>query len=363
MIFLLIICCFGVNAECNHNFDRATDESNVFSVSESTHSYYCLNGCGNYGTSDGGINTEESCSYILVSEKESNCISTGKNIFMCSVCYRHKEVITPVSGHKYRKIRRLPTCTQAGYDLVYCTVCNKSSREKFTEPLKHLSDGGVIEIQPTYNGEGVIRYSCRVCNCIIDRKSVSKLFKLSENHTSAVSGFKVKDFGSSYIKLSWNQYADSVSYRVFYSTDKKEWKSITTEKTYLKINKLKPSKKYYFKVIAVGVNWQGQEGKILTAYTKPEKTVFTKVKSNKKSCASLEWKKLKNISGYEISYSQYSFSENKRIKTVNISKETELTLKKLKSRKKYFFRVRAYKKFGSTKLYSAYSKVKTLKIK
>ena len=41
----------------------------------------------------------------------------------------------------------------------------------------------------------------------------------------------------------------------------------------------------------------------------------------------------------------------------------KLTIKKLKAKKKYYVRIRTYKKVGSGKLYSTWSKVKTAKIK
>ncbi len=365
MTFILVVLVFEVNAECNHNFEKADDESNVFVVSELSHAYYCLNGCENYGTPDGGINSEEKCVLNTVSVKEPTCISTGKNIYMCTVCYRHKEIITSVTEHRYKRVRKLPTCTQTGYDLVYCTVCDISYRENFTESLKHIPDGGVIEIEPTYNRVGVLRFSCRVCNCLIERKSIPELIKVQEpgKNIKKVSGVKVKEFGSSFVKLRWNKSSDAVSYKVLYSTDKKKWKTLSTEKTYVSVKKLKCASRYYFKVVAVGTSGQSEPSKTVSAHTKPVRSVILEIGSPKKSRAALEWKKLNNVSGYEVSYSRYSFGKNKGIRTVDVPEDTELKLNKLKSGKKYFFRVRAYKKFGSQKVYGAYSKVKTLKIR
>ena len=45
------------------------------------------------------------------------------------------------------------------------------------------------------------------------------------------------------------------------------------------------------------------------------------------------------------------------------SSKTTVTVKKLKSGKKYSFRVRAYKKVGGKTYYGAWSKTKSVKVK
>ena len=91
--------------------------------------------------------------------------------------------------------------------------------------------------------------------------------------------------------------------------------------------------------------------------------VLTKVKSAKKSIAALKWKKQNGVSGYELSYTADSFKKKKTVKTVSVKKGTSKTLRKLKSGKRYYFRVRAYKKSGSLKIFGAYSKTKSIRIK
>ena len=55
------------------------------------------------------------------------------------------------------------------------------------------------------------------------------------------------------------------------------------------------------------------------------------------------------------------FGKYKKIKTISKAKTTKLTVKKLKAKKTYYFKVRAYKKNGKQKLFGTYSKV--LKVK
>ena len=63
---------------------------------------------------------------------------------------------------------------------------------------------------------------------------------------------------------------------------------------------------------------------------------------------------------------RYSTSSKfKGAKTVTISKNktTNKTISKLKAKKKYYVRIRTYKKIGSTKYYSSWSKAKTVTTK
>ena len=77
----------------------------------------------------------------------------------------------------------------------------------------------------------------------------------------------------------------------------------------------------------------------------------------------VSFKKVKNISGYQL---QYSTSKSfKTIKTVSVSnpKTVKKKIKNLKAKKKYYIRIRAYKKVGKKTYYSSWSKAKSVKTK
>lgn len=57
------------------------------------------------------------------------------------------------------------------------------------------------------------------------------------------------------------------------------------------------------------------------------------------------------------------FKKNNKSVTVTKQKTTKATVKKLKSKKKYYVRVRTYKKVNGKKIYSSWSKVKSVKTK
>ncbi len=87
-----------------------------------------------------------------------------------------------------------------------------------------------------------------------------------------------------------------------------------------------------------------------------------KAKTAKKSI-NLSWKKVSGASGYQIQYSQKKNMKGAKKKTVNGSKKTKATIKKLKSKKTYYVRIRAYKKVNGKTQYSKWSSKKTVKTK
>lgn len=98
---------------------------------------------------------------------------------------------------------------------------------------------------------------------------------------------------------------------------------------------------------------------------KRARSKVSKVSAFKKTSRSLKvtWKKVTGITGYQLQYS--ASSKFKKAKTITIKgyKKTSRTIKKLKSRKKYYFRVRTYTVINSTKYYSKWSKTKSQKTK
>ncbi|MBQ8076859.1 MAG: fibronectin type III domain-containing protein [Eubacterium sp.] len=120
--------------------------------------------------------------------------------------------------------------------------------------------------------------------------------------------------------------------------------------------------KYAVKV-AMKNNYTG--GKTLYFVVRPQSTAITKLTPAKKS-VKVSWKKQSvQTTGYQIQYStskNFTAGTTKHIISANHKKFVR-TIKGLKSGKKYYFRVRTYKKTGGRTFYSKWSKVKTVKTK
>lgn len=96
---------------------------------------------------------------------------------------------------------------------------------------------------------------------------------------------------------------------------------------------------------------------------KPATTKVKKVKAAKKSLT-IKWSKVKGASGYEIQVAtDKKFKKNKKSILVKKQKTTSAKIKKLKSKKKYYVRVRTYKVVGRKKVYSSWINGKATKTK
>lgn len=99
------------------------------------------------------------------------------------------------------------------------------------------------------------------------------------------------------------------------------------------------------------------------AVSKPKSAKFKKVKAAKKA-VSVEWKKVSGVKGYQVQVAtDKKFKKNKKTATVKKQKTTKVTIKKLKAKKKYYVRMRTYKTVKGKKVYSSWSKVKTVETK
>ena len=100
-----------------------------------------------------------------------------------------------------------------------------------------------------------------------------------------------------------------------------------------------------------------------TETVKPKKTSIKKLSKGKKKFT-VTWAKVSGVKGYQIQYSSdKKFKKNNKSVTVTKQKTTKATVKKLKAKKKYYVRVRTYKTVNGKKIYSSWSKVKSVKTK
>ena len=92
----------------------------------------------------------------------------------------------------------------------------------------------------------------------------------------------------------------------------------------------------------------------------PSKVKLTSAKNGKGKKLTVKWKKVTGAKGYQLQYAMNKkFKKKKSVQT----KKTKYTIKKLKKKKTYYIRVRAYKMNGKKKVYGRWSTVKKVKIK
>ena len=175
--------------------------------------------------------------------------------------------------------------------------------------------------------------------------------------------------GSGKFTVKWKKQAtQTTGYQIQYSTSKtfaSDCKTVTvsssatTSKT---VTGLK-NKTYYVRVRTYktvdGVKYySGWSSKLIV----PMGTTLSSVTKGKQKFTA-KWKKqTTEVTGYQIQYStSKTFASGNKTVTVSSSKTTSKTVKKLKSKKTYYVRIRTYKTVDGIKCYSGWSSKKSVK--
>lgn len=185
-----------------------------------------------------------------------------------------------------------------------------------------------------------------------------------------VTGLKTQNHKTTSFEIAWNlQNETADQYEVYiYNSKKKNYELLGSSYSNAgKFYGLQSGTTYKVKIRAVrtvnGKTYYGPYSDVLKTTTATDKTKISKLKGAKKKLT-INWKKISKATGYQIQVAtDKKFTKNK--KTVNISKNKTIstTIKKLKAKKKYYVRVRTYRKVAGKKVYSGWSSVKNVKTK
>lgn len=182
-----------------------------------------------------------------------------------------------------------------------------------------------------------------------------------------VKNFKLSKATTTSVKLTWNKVAGAKGYKVYrYNTKKKNVlvKTIKSGNTKsITIKKLKAATAYKFTIVPYRTSDKktinGSKTVLQTATCSAAPALKAKAGTKK---ATLTWKKIKGISGYEIQMSMKKKSGFKVVKSLS-AKKTKYVQSKLKKGKTYYFKIRTYKTVAKKKVYSGFSKTIKVKVK
>ena len=176
---------------------------------------------------------------------------------------------------------------------------------------------------------------------------------------------KAVQSGAEKVKVSWSKSSKAVKYNLYRSTKAKSGyrKIKTVTSSSYTDRKVSAGKIYYYKVQAVASEGAYSSANSAAVKASLLKIPSIKVKSAKKGRANISWKKISGASGYEVYMSQYKSKGFKKKAAVKKQKVVSASVKGLKSGKKYYVKIRAYRTINGKKVYGAYSKIKSITIK
>lgn len=165
------------------------------------------------------------------------------------------------------------------------------------------------------------------------------------------------------IKVTWKKATGAASYYVYRRTNNGAWKRravlSASSNSYIDRN-VKQGKKYTYKVRAYNNGIFGRFSSEKKVYRLKTLTNI-RVKNTSGRRAAVLWKKKTYATTYQVKYAANP-SFNKARKVSANKKNSRLTTKKLK-KKTYYFQIRYSYKKGGVKSWSAWSKVKKIKIR
>ena len=185
-----------------------------------------------------------------------------------------------------------------------------------------------------------------------------------------ITGLKAQNQKTTTLEITWNlqnNIADRYEVYIYNSKTKKYEKLGTISSNVGKVYGIQSGTTYKFKVRALrtvnGKTYYGPYSDVLKTTTATDKTKITKTKGAKKKLT-VNWKKISKATGYQVQVAtDKKFTKNKKSVTISKNKTISTTIKKLKGKKKYYIRVRTYRKVAGKKVYSSWSSVKNTKTK
>ena len=158
-----------------------------------THSYKCVNGCGQYG---GAVAHEWDNGEITT---PASHLKEGLKTYKCACGAEYTEPISKLEGHSYTPTVVPPTCTEQGYTEHKC-ACGDSYKDTYVDATGHNYENGTCtecgDKDPGYtDGSGDNTSDCD-CMCHSSNKFVKFIYKIVRSFWKLLKWHKVCDCGA-----------------------------------------------------------------------------------------------------------------------------------------------------------------------
>ena len=253
------------------------------------------------------------------------------------------ELPNPASAHYHEPIYKTvyPTCSEYGYIEVTCRTCDEKIINKYICPTKHKYTEKITPATTESNGHIVT--VCTVCGYIKEDKIINKIKSASLDYSSVVYSNHQFSPNVNVVDSSGKSLVQNVDYIYSLPLGRKSVGIYNYDITYFG-------------------NFKGTSRLLLFIY--PQSPIFNKI-ILRKAGAELCWNKISaQCDGYEIQYSTVSdFMSDNHYITVNNKNAKSLKLPNLKSKRRYYFRIRSFKNVNESNVfYSQWSRIGTAKM-
>lgn len=232
--------------------------------------------------------------------------------------------------------------------MYYIDICALNMNSNFSEPLvtfsikSHTHNYADYIIPADTEEDGEIGKACKLCYAKKNTKKIPYVKTIKLSATSYTYNGKTRKPTVTVKDRNGKALVEGTDYKLTYSKGRKSVGRYTV--TVKLIGKYDDTVKKTFTI-------------------KPKATSITSASAAKKAFT-VKWKKqTSQTTGYQVQYSRYSSFKNATSVTVSQNSTTSKKITGLAGKQKYYVRVRTYKMVNGTKIYSSWSKTKTVTTK
>ncbi|SDB07172.1 FMN-binding protein [Eubacterium oxidoreducens] len=312
-----------------------------------------------------GIGVENNCYYnseavLTNADSRVETVANGVQVFdLVSVENAVAKTKAELGSQTFVKLlNKNITATKTQMESIEAAIENINTAKTQSQINYYTGDGSELSSWSIVDGMAGFVFEAKE-----DTKEADDTTTSTVTAPGKVSSLKVTANASKKkVTVSYNKVKNADGYAIAYKINNaSKWTIKYTTKATYTISSVKN------KCVAVKVAAYTLDGskKVLGSYVKGNKVYVNKesvtLKKAKKSIK-VSYSKASGT-GYQIQYSTSKSFKNAKTIKVTKAKTTSKTISKLKSKKKYYVRVRSYKKMGSSVYYGTYSSVKSCKTK
>ena len=386
-------------SKLDHKFTKYISNNDATCKNVGTKTAECDYGCGTTDTVENADDPQKEHSFTnYISDNNATCQKDGTKTAMCdNDCGERDTIVDKGSRKEHTSSGKWEVSTKAtdkadGMLADKCTECGQIIDSRRIPQIKNVK---LAYTSCTYNGTakkpGVTVYD-------VDGNTLNKTDYTVSYKNNTVSGaagvtvtFKGNYAGSitatfviypkavsiktaqstaKGVKLTWNRAANGTGYIVYKSVNGssfKKYKTINSLSTIFMVDSgaKKSGAKYAYKIYV----YKSVNGKVYNSAASAVKLTYYmaapawKTLTNSSARAmTVKYGQASGATGYQIQYAGNNAFKNAKIVTIQSSKVTSKTIANLQ-KKKYYVRMRCYKKVKGVTYYSSWSGVKSVSVR